>query len=258
MATFRRPHGPAGRALLAKKSAWIVSVRIGPRVWAGCVYKNTTMSHDPHAQIDQTVLEMIEHSPVGAVPHTPSYQDALKRLRASHQVYVSADHKGGHVTVRSLSTRPLFHAQNLESFMSGKADAGALESDASIFSRYVQSLPEALRAKAEAARAVVVARRAHHRAKHGAEAVQEPVHSLFLVPGGGPNPGLPGDYLYGSILQVSADPGSAWAVHVHDSLDGAAVCDVPTQDEALAKLQEVLASAPFLLGELDALGFRAS
>ena len=215
------------------------------------------MSHDPHAQIDQTVLEMIEHSPVGAVPHTPSYQDALKRLRASHQVYVSADFKGGHVTVRSLAALPLFHAQNLESFLSGKVDAGALETDASIFSRYVQSLPEALRPKAEAARALVVARQAHHRAKHGAEAVQEPVHSLFLVPGGGPNPGLPGNYLYGSIVQASINAGAAWAVHVHDSLDGAAMCDVATQGEALEKLQEVLSSAPFQLSELDALGFRS-
>ncbi|HTJ78065.1 MAG TPA: hypothetical protein VL357_03640 [Rariglobus sp.] len=214
------------------------------------------MPHDPHAQIDQTVLEMIEHSPVGAVPHTPSYQDALKRLVASHQVYVSADHKGGHVTVRSLAGLPLFHAQNLESFLSGKVNADALESDASIFSRYVQSLPEALRAKAEAARAVVVARRAHHRAKHGVEVVQEPVHSLFLVPGGGSNPGLPGNYLYGSILQASPEAGSGWTLHVHDSLDGAAMCDLPTQSEALEKLQEVLASAPFLLSELDALGFR--
>jgi len=210
------------------------------------------MSHDPHAQIDQTVLEMIEHSPVGAVPHTPSYQDALKRLRASHQVYASADHKGGHVTVRSLASLPLFHAQNLDAFLAGKIDAEALESDTSIFSRYMQSLPAALREKAEVARALVVARKAHHRAKHGVEATHEPVHTLFLVPGGGPNPGLPGNYLYGSVLQAEA----VWTLHVHDSLDGAAKCDASSQADAFAKLQEVLASAPFQLSELDALGFR--
>lgn len=214
------------------------------------------MSHDPHAQIDQTVLEMIEHSPVGAVPHTPSYQDALKRLTASHQVYASADYKGGHVTVRSLAALPLFHAQNLESFLAGKIDAGALESDTSIFSRYVQSLPAALRDKAEACRALVVARRTQHRAKHGVEAAHEPVHALFLVPGGGPNPGLPGNYLYGSVLQAAGDAAAAWTLHVHDSLDGAAKCDAPSKTEAFAKLQEVLASAPFQLSELDALGFR--
>jgi len=77
------------------------------------------------------------------------------------------------------------------------------------------------------------------------------------VPGGGPNPGLPGNYLYGSIVQASINAGAAWAVHVHDSLDGAAMCDVATQGEALEKLQEVLSSAPFQLSELDALGFRS-
>lgn len=216
------------------------------------------MPHDPHAQIDHHVLEMIEHSPAGAVPHTPSYQDALKRLYASHQVYASADHKGGHATVRSLAALPVFHASNLEAFMAGKIEAGELEADASIFSRYVQSLPEALRAKAEASRAVVVARRAHHRAKHGAEVAHDPAHTLFLVPGGGPNPGLTGNYLYGSVLQTSIEPGAPWAVHVHDSLDGVALCEVASQAAALEKLQEVLASVPFLLGELEALGFRSN
>src|SRR3954470_2564219 len=107
------------------------------------------MPSDPHAQFDQTVLEMIEHSPVGAVPHTPAYTDALSRLYASHQVYADADHKGGHVTVRSLATRPSFHANNLEAFIAGKIDTEALESNASIFDRYIQSLPAAQRAPAE-------------------------------------------------------------------------------------------------------------
>jgi hypothetical protein len=154
-------------------------------------YRSCIMSHDPHAQIDQTVLEKIESSPSGAVPHTPSYQDALKRLVDSHHVYASADHKGGYVSVRSLTAQPAFYAHNLEAMLEGKVAAEALESEADIFGRYVASLPPGLRATAEASRSVVVARRAHHRAKHGAETVQDPVHSLFLVPGGGPNPGLP-------------------------------------------------------------------
>ena len=213
------------------------------------------MSHDPHAQFDQTVLEMIEHSPVGAVPYTPAYQDGLNRLRAAHQVYVSADHKGGYVTVRSLAALPLFHAENLEAFMTGQAAVETLENDASVFSRYVGSLPAGLREKAEHGRAVVVAKRAHHRAKHGA-VVQDPAHSLFLVPGAGPHPGLAGNYLYGSVLQTTLAESSPWAVHVHDADDGAAFCDVASQAAAWEKLQEVFASAPFLLSELEALGFR--
>ena len=49
------------------------------------------MSADPNAQFDQTVLELIEHHPQGAVPGTPAYQDALRRLYGTHQVYASAD-----------------------------------------------------------------------------------------------------------------------------------------------------------------------
>lgn len=213
------------------------------------------MPHDPHAQFDQTVLEMIEHSPVGAVPHTPAYQDALNRLRAAHQVYASADHKGGYVTVRSLAALPLFHAENLEQFLTGKAPTEALETDASIFSRYVQSLPASLREKAEHGRAMVVAKRAHHRAKHGIVA-HDPVHSLFLVPGSGPHPGLAGNYLHGSALQATADASSRWSVHVHDADDGAAFCEVASQADVWEKLQEMFASAPFQLSELEALGFR--
>jgi hypothetical protein len=219
-------------------------------------YRYQTMSHDPHAQIDQTVLEKIESSPVGAVPHTPSYQDALKRLVDSHQVYVSADHKGGYVTVRSLAPLTSFYANNLEALLEGKIESGELESEASIFSRYVASLPSELRAKAEASRTVVVAKRAHHRAKQGSEVVQDPVHSLFLVPGGGPNPGLPGNYLFGSVFQVSTDADSLWGVHLHDSLDGAAMCEELSRADVLEKFRDVMASAPFLLGELDTLGFR--
>jgi hypothetical protein len=113
-----------------------------------------------------------------------------------------------------------------------------------------------LRAKAEASRTVVVAKRAHHRAKQGSEVVQDPVHSLFLVPGGGPNPGLPGNYLFGSVFQVSTDADSLWGVHLHDSLDGAAMCEELSRADVLEKFRDVMASAPFLLGELDTLGFR--
>src|SRR5688500_4068660 len=98
------------------------------------------MSLDPHAQLDQTVLDNIAPSPTGAVPHTPTYQDALRRLYATHQVYASADHKDCHVTVRSLARAPLFYANNLDALVAGQLDVTALESNDSIFSRYVQSL----------------------------------------------------------------------------------------------------------------------
>lgn len=217
------------------------------------------MPHDPHAQFDHAVLDQIDHSPVGAVPATPSYQDALTRLRASHQVYASADHKGGYVTVRSLAALPVFHAQNLAALVAGTIRPEELETNASIFDRYVHSLAPALRARAEGLRLTVAGKPAHHRAKHIGDTTviaHDPIHTLFLVPGSGPHPGIPGNYLYGSALQLSADPASTWAVHLHDSDDGAALCDVPTMAAALAKLHEVLESAPFSLGELDALGFR--
>ena len=215
------------------------------------------MSHDPHAQFDQAVLDKIEMSPVGALPHTPAYQDALKRLKASHQVYASADHKGGLVTVRSLASLPLFYANNLEAFLAGKVDESELETDTSIFNRY--ELPAALRERAESARSIVVARRLHHRSKPGAEVVRDPIHSLLLVPGAGPHPGLTGNYLYGSVLELTGDEHAGhWSIHLHDADDGAATCEVSSRAEALEKLREVLASAPFLLSELDALGFRSN
>ena len=55
---------------------------------------------DPNAEFDHAVLDKIDASPIGAVPTTPAYQDALRRLYAARQVYASADHKGGHVTAR--------------------------------------------------------------------------------------------------------------------------------------------------------------
>ncbi len=216
------------------------------------------MPHDPHAAFDHSVLEMIEHSPVGAVPGTPAFQDALGRLRAAHQVYPDADHPKGFVTVRSLAARPVFHANNLEAWSAGTIEAAALESNASIFDRYVAALPPALRAKAESLRLLVAGRPAHHR-KHGGELAQDPVHTLFLVPGAGPAPGLPGNYLHGSVLQLGTGPlAGGWAVHVHDSDDGAALCDLPTLPAALAKLEEVISSVPFQLSELGTWGFRSN
>lgn len=218
------------------------------------------MPQDPHAPFDQTVLEMIERSPVGAVPFTPTYQDALKRLYASHQIYASADHKDGHVTVRSLAKAPLFHAANLDALVAGSIPADALESNPAIFDRYLATLPGALRPKAEVHRLKVVGRPVHHRKHSGATpGVHDPVYSLFLVPGAGPHPGLPGNYLYGSLFEVAA-PGAAlhWAVQLHDIDDGASTFDATTLAEALEKLQEVFASAPFHLRELDALGFRSN
>ncbi len=213
------------------------------------------MPHDPHEQFDHTVLDLIEHSPVGAVPHTPAYQDALQRLHASHQAYTDANHKDGHVTVRSLAKLPSFYASNLEALIAGQITPQELESNASIYDRYVQSLPESRRAKAESYRLTVIGKAIHHRAKHDHAVFHDPVHTLFLVPGAGPHPGLPGNYLHGSMFQVSADA-TSWAVHVHDNDDGAALADAPSLAEALGRLQEVLACAPFHLSELAALGFR--
>ena len=133
--------------------------------------------------------------------------------------------------------------------------AEALEADAGIFGRYVHSLPAALQARAEAARAAVVARKTQHRARHGAAAAQDPAHTLFLVPGTGPHPGPPGNYLHGSLYQKSLAADSAWGIYLHDAEDGAARCELPDRAAVLERFREVLASAPFQLAELDALGF---
>ena len=212
------------------------------------------MPHDPHEKFDHTVLDMIEHSPTGAVPLTPAYQDALKRLYASHQAYAHADHKDGHVTARSLARLPSFHANNLDELIAGRIAPDALEDNAGIFDRYVQSLPADRHKRAEARRLGVAGRPVHHR-KHEGAAVHDLVHSLFLVPGAGPHPGLPGNYLYGSLYETghAAKP---WALNVHDSDDGAAVIEAADLAGALGKLQEVLASAPFNMNELEALDFR--
>lgn len=212
------------------------------------------MPHDPHEKFDHTVLDMIEHSPVGAVPGTPAYQDALKRLYASHQAYPDADHKDGHVTVRSLTRLASFHASNLEELIGRRIGPELLERNAAIFDRYLQSLPTERRARAEARRLVVAGRPVHHR-KHDGTPVHDLVHSLFLVPGAGPHPGLPGNYLYGSLYETGR-AATPWAINVHDSDDGATVFEATDLTAALVKLQEVLASAPFNMDELETLEFR--
>lgn len=211
---------------------------------------------DPNAEFDHAVLDKIDLSAIGAVPSTPAYQDALRRLYAAQQVYASADHKGGHVTARSLTQLPFFHASNLEAFIAGEISDDALEPNASIFDRYVHSLPIDLRARADKQRLLVIGKAVHHRTKAGHAVVHDPMHTLFLVPGAGPHPGLPGNYLHGSVFHVGDEVTGSWMVHVHDSDDGASVFSTPKLPEALAKLQEVLASAPFHLNELEGLGFR--
>ncbi len=209
----------------------------------------------PNEDFDHHLLEIIEQSATGAVPSTPFHQDGLNRLRASHQVYPDADHKDGYVTARSLAGRPAFHAGNLEDLVAGRIDPEALEANGAIFDRYVQSLPAERRARAEARRLVVAGKPVHHRA-HGAGVVQhDPVHSLVLVPGSGPHPGLPGNYLYGQVYETGAKPGP-WSIILHDGEDGASLFAAPSMAEALGKLQEILACAPFTLEELGALGFK--
>lgn len=217
------------------------------------------MSQDPHAQFDEAVLDKIEQSPGGAVPHTPAYVDALARLAHGQKVYPDADHKDGWVTARSLAKLPTFHATNWEEFAAGKISDEVLEPNASVFNRYVVSLPAALHARAEELRTKVAGKPVLHRKHHGqAAAIHDPIHALFLLPGSGPNRGLPGNYLFGTVNELPAasggDPG--WGVDVHDADDGVMLFDAANLAEAAAKLQELLESAPFHLWELEGLGFR--
>lgn len=216
------------------------------------------MPQDPNAAFDSALLERIELSSAGGVPHTPAYQDALKRLQASHQVYADADHKDGYVSARSLTGRAVFHAGNLADFAAGRVDGTALETNLAIFDRYVRSLNSTQQSKAEGYRASVPGKPIHHRKHAGHAPVHDPVHTLFLVPGGGPHPGLPGNYLYGFLHEIPGVGGSAaWSIILHDSQDAVELFDAPTLTQAFEKLEEVLASAPFHLGELAELGFRS-
>ncbi len=215
------------------------------------------MPPSSEADFEQTVLDMIEHSPLGSVPRTPTYDEALGHLRATHQVYANADHKDCHVTARSLALRPVFHASNLDLLVAGKITDDALESNTSIFERYLQSLPTETRTHAEAFRAEVAGREIHHRPKAGSATAHDPLATLFLVPGGGPHPGLPGNYLHGMLMEVHdtrfPEP---WRIVVKDSLNDTAVLNASTKEEALEALKDLLDSAPFHLFELEALGFK--
>jgi hypothetical protein len=214
------------------------------------------MSQDPRASFDQTVLELIEQSPVGVAPHTPTYADTVQRLLGAQKIYRSADHKDGYVTVRSLSRLASFHAANWESFVSGKIGDELLEPNSSVFNRYVASLASERQKHAEAFRERAAGKPVMHRARHGA-VFHDPIHALFLVPGSGPNGALPGNYLHGALIQLGPDPrNSAWAVDVHDADDSVVLFDAANLAEASTKLQEVLESAPFFLWELEDLGFR--
>lgn len=113
---------------------------------------------------------------------TPSYQEAIRRLYASHQAYPDADHKDGHVTARSLTKLPLFHANNLDAVVTEQIPAEQLESNGSIFDRYVQSLPVARRAKAESYRLTAAGKIARHRDKHGGAVAHDPSTRSFLCP----------------------------------------------------------------------------
>jgi hypothetical protein len=209
------------------------------------------------SEYDQAVLDLIEHRPGGSVPGTQSNQDALRRLRDTYQIYLSGDHKDGYVTARSLGAAPCFHASNLRDVMEGRSPPSAIEPNAVIFDRYVQSLPVDRREAAEAFRVGVAGRPVHHRAKLVGDAkvivAHDPFRTLFLVPGGGIHPGLPGNYLYGAVLESSS---RIWSVEVHDSADGLVLCGAPSLPAALAKLFEVVGSTPFHLVELETLGFR--
>jgi len=221
------------------------------------------MPQNPNAQFDESLLDLIEHSPIGAVPRTTHHQDALKRLALANQVYPDADHADGYVTARSLARLPLFQANNLAELIAGRISAGALESNAKIFDRYVQSLPAARREAAEKLRSMVAGRPPMHRTKHVGDAkvvAQDPVHTLFLVPGVGPKKGIPGNYLYGYLFPEPAGAGSpgGWTIHLHDSEHDAAIFHAPDLAAAWAKFQEVEESAPFHLVELEVLGFQLS
>ena len=215
------------------------------------------MPSSSDAEFEHAVLDMIEHSSTGSVPRTPSYDEILGHLRATHQVYASADHRDGHVTARSLAHLPVFHAANLDSFAEGAIAAEALEPNTAIFDRYVQSLPADARARAESCRESVAGRLIHHRPKQGAAATHDPVATLFLVPGGGPHPGLPGNYLHGMLMEANDSRYPApWRILVKDSLDDVAILDAASVAEAVASLKDLFESAPFHLVELEALGFR--
>lgn len=215
------------------------------------------MSNTPFADFDAGVLDMIERSATGVLPHTPTYTDALNRLLHSQQVYPHADLRDGYVTARSLATKPLFHAHNLQELCAGKITPEQLEPNHEIFGRYLQSLNPGQRAKAESYRATLGTRPVHHRPKVMAQNHRDPLHTLILIPGCGPQPGLPGNYLHGSLSEHHDEKHPLpWCLQVGDSGNDVAVMDFAEFSAALTQLQDLLSSAPFYLTELEALGFR--
>lgn len=214
------------------------------------------MIHDPNETFDHAVLDLIDRSPTGAVPYTPVYQDALRRLDHAHQVYPSADYTGGFVTARSLAELKSFCAENLAELLA--EPRGTLEANAKIFERYVQSLKPNLQAKARALQLTVAGKPALHRAKHGIVVAHDPIHTLFLLPGAGIHPGLPGNYLYGYLAEISTAAAAGWSFHLHDREDGDARWQTDSVQTAVQTLHELMDAAPFHLRELEAFGFTVS
>ena len=213
----------------------------------------------PHAALtafDQTVLDLIEQSPTGSVPRTPTYDESIARLEAAQQVYQSSDYEDGHVTARSLARRPHFVAAGLLELAAHPDDRTSIEANASVFARYAGSLPAALRARAEPFRLAAVGHAVHHRLKAGGVLARDPLHSIFLVPGAGLRLGPPGNYLLGAIDEVPpAEAPAHFLIRILDADTVAAGCALPGLAEALGRLEEVLGSAPFHLSELESLGF---
>ena len=207
---------------------------------------------------DLTVLDQIDHNATGSVPRTPTHDESITRLVAAQQVFHSSDYKDGYVTTRSLARQPLFVATGLQELAAHPEDHSQLESNLAVFDRYVASLPEAQRARAETFRLNTAGRPIHHRPKASGAAVRDPLHSIFFVPGAGPKPGLPGNYLRGSIDETQdAAHQTRYRIQVLDSDTDAAVCELPSLAAALAQLRDLIESAPFHLSELEGLGFEA-
>lgn len=214
------------------------------------------MPHAPLSDFDHNVLDLIEHSPTGSVPRTPTYDESLVRLYAAQQVYHNSDHKNCHVTARSLARQPVFVAGGLMELASTPDDYSKLESNGAVFERYLSSLTPEQKDKAESLRVRVAGKPIHHRLKAGGTMVRDPLHSLFLIPGAGPQPGFPGNYLRGSVDEIEDQAHlTVWRVQIMDSDNDASVCILPTLADALEKLQELFDSVPFHLTELEALGF---
>jgi hypothetical protein len=217
------------------------------------------MPQNPNVEFDLHTLDLIEINPTGSVPATPAFQDSILRLVGSHQIYANADFKGGYATARILAGKPCFFARNIKDAAENKITTDLIESNNSIFDRYLDSLDEKIKINASARREAVVGKVSHHRAKwiDDKKVVgYEPIHSLFLIPGCGKHVGLPGNYLYGMLFETLEGSNSSWAIHIHDTDVGLATCSVGTFQNAFTKLEEIVASAPFAMAELGALDFK--